>query len=269
MESSITFSKCKRGESHVFYYFDDQTCSKLFINPDHLKIIVYDGFKLPINKLQKYLKELGFVIYREVLVNNKGNSSKMFRIIGTTTTCTFHELKNQFPNHMTCCLNDNGLKIPGIFQMSEILNLSKNMIEFFKKLETEVSEPFISVVEATQPVAVAVVVEAPKPVAVAVVEEPKPVVIVVEAPKPVAVVVEAPQPVAVVVEAPKPVAVVVEAEKLSVIDEEETIVEVSNLAENKLLYAESELRIAQFKHNISYLEWCIEEEMKYRNTLKI
>jgi len=264
MESSITFSKCKRGESHVFYYFDDQTCSKLFINPDHLKIIVYDGFKLPVTKLHKYLKELGFVIYREVLVNNKGNATKMFRIIGTTTICTFHELKNQFPNHMTCCLNDNGLKIPGIFQMSEILNLSKNMIEFFKKLETEVIEPFISVVEAPKPVDV-VVDEAPKPIAI-VVEAPKPVSVVVEAPKPVAVVVEAPKPVAVVVEAPKPVAVVVEAEP---IEEEETIVEVSNLAENKLLYAESELRIAQFKHNISYLEWCIEEEMKYRNTLKL
>ena len=236
MASSITFTKCKRGAPHIFYYYDEATCSKLFINSDHLKIIVYDSFKLPITKLHKYLKSIGFVIYREVIItdNTSPIPKKMFRIVGTKTICSFHELKDQYPKHITCCLNDNGLKIPGSFQMSEILNLSKNMIEFFKKLELEEITEVAAVVEpshAPQVMVSATVVEAPPQVMVSAA--------------------------AAVVEAP-PQKIVIEHFE-----------EVSSLAENKLLYAESELRIAQIKHNISYLEWCMEEELKYRNTLQI
>ena len=257
MESSITFSKCKRGLDHVFYYFSDQTCAKLFINPDHLKIIVYDGFKLPINKLNKYLKELGFVIYKEVPVTNSGNATKMFRIIGTKTICSFHDIKTQFPNLMTCCLNDNGLKIPGVFQMTEILNLSTNMIEFFKKLETEDIAPISPIAPTVpnlsefQPITPISILRRPKDIDRTVVETK-----VDETPTEIKI-----------VEIHTEIKIVEIPTEIKIV--EKTDADFSNLAENKLLYAESELRVAQFKHNISYLEWCIEEEMKYRTTLKL
>ena len=91
--SKLTFNKCKLGSSNLYFYIDEKVCAKLFLNEDHIKIINYEEFKLPIKKLNSFLKDLGFVIYIEI--ENK-SGAKQFRSVDQKEIKSFHDIKKQF-----------------------------------------------------------------------------------------------------------------------------------------------------------------------------
>ena len=241
---ALTFSKCKNGLDNIFLYFNKNVCSKLFINDDHIKIISYDGFKLPVKKINSFLKDLGYIIYVEVV--NGNSSNKMFRFVDQTTNYSFNDLKLKVPNIITCCLNSKGLKIPGHFKMSEIVTIITDFCEDFNKPEIipfiEVQQDFPKLPSTNNTVSEVISTE----------------VIATEV---IATEVIAPE-----VIAPEVQKIVInETPKNS--ENSENSEYINTPSERKLLKAECEIRIAQLKHNIAYLEVCLQNELSYFETL--
>ena len=261
-KDTLTFSKCKLGLDNVYFYFNEIVCTKIFINSDHLKIITYDEFKLPIKLLNEFLKDLGFIIYIEIQHNN----IKMFRTVENKIPCNFHDIKKQFPNKITCCLNNKGLKIPGCFQMNEFINVAKNFIDYFK---IKNSVKFVNVPQDF-PIL-------PKNVntnTITTSVEPKIELKIVE-PQVVEPQVVEPQVVETKVVEPQVNTIeFITTEKsgeisISDIKIDKCEAHTINMSEyeRKLAIAESDINIAQIKHNIAYLEIYLQQVINYRNTL--
>jgi len=261
---SLTFNKCKLGSSNLYFYFDEIVCTKLFINDDHIKIINYDGFKLPIKKINAFLKDLGYVIYIELdSTNNFG--TKMFRDVESDKPKNFHDIKKQFQDYITCCFNVKGLKIPGNFQLNEIESVVNDFIEFYnhsntiqfdnapqnfptlyktenKTAETKVETTVANTVETTVKIDEKTDEKTDEKIDEKTDEKPD--------------------------------------EKTNTTntndntnttntttDDTVSTKDTTNVFEKKLLRAEAESRIAQLKHNIAYLEVCLQYELTNLETL--
>ena len=248
--SKLTFNKCKLGSSNLYFYIDDQVCTKLFINEDHIKIIHFEGFKLPIKKLNSFLKDLGYIIYIE-MGSGKETGFKLFRMVDSKTPISFHDIKKQFQSLTTCCLNLKGLKIPGCFQLSEVVNVVIDFIEYYNK------NPSIEFINATQNFPI---LHKTKSSNEKVETETTNTQLVGSEVK------------------SGDVANSIEVETKTIIQKEtsvehdtetstETSTEPTNIYERKLFRAETESRIAQLKHNIAYLEFCLQTELNHLETI--
>jgi hypothetical protein len=281
-KDTLTFSKCKLGLENLYFYFNDIVCVKIFINIDHIKIITYDDFKLPLKLLNEFLKELGFIIYIEIQSETSGKStSKMFRTVESKILCNFNDIKKQFPNKITCCMNNKGLKIPGCFKISEFINVAKDFIDYFKMKNSvnfiNIPQEFpilptnsVSIISTNATLATtASIITSTTNIVEPIIVEPIIVKPIVES-------------------SVEPIIELVES-KIENIEKNETKIEIPKVintennnailkkvevqtnklseSERKLAIAESEIRVAQMKHNIAYLEYCLQQELDYHNTL--
>ena len=291
----LTFSKCNLGLDNVYFYFKEIVCVKIFINIDHIKIITYDDFKLPLKLLNEFLKELGFIIYikiqSEIQSKTIGKTNtKLFRTVESKVLCNFNDIKKQFPNKITCCMNNKGLKIPGCFKITEFINIAKDFIDYFK---INNSAQFINIpqefpilptnstsimstnaITPTTPTTITNATISTTPTNASIITSTTNIVepIIVE---PIAKLVEIVESkVESKVENIETIETKIDISKLITTEHSNSILETVEVqtnklseSERKLAIAESEIRIAQIKHNIAYLEYCLQQELAYNNTL--